>query len=347
MKTIKWLKFLLVIVVSAVLFPMGCSGSDDSNGNSKSSEYTIPVVVPDNVPSWTVTENSKRVVAYFPSWDDFNSVMENNLDFDVVNYVNISFVNPDEDGNLTVDEGAMSDTQIKTLVTKAHAKNAKVLISIGGGDGPDYSTYLAEEARSGFITKILSYLTSHDLDGIDVDIEGQILINNSVNYNKFIREAKSVLSADTKLITAALASSWTGDSIDDETVQKFDFINIMGYDDNWDENKPHASYQYALDLLDYWVTEKKLSPEKACLGVPFYGYNGKVGENEMSYKEIIDKWPDAWKTDQVESCTYNGAPTIAKKTQLARYYGGIMIWAISHDAIGEKALLKVIDANNF
>jgi hypothetical protein len=155
------------------------------------------------------------------------------------------------------------------------------------------------------------------------------------------------LSPGGKLVTAALCSPVTGDLIADETVSKFDFINIMCYDDNWATDLPHAPYQQSLDLLAYWVNDRGLPPGKACLGVPFYGYDGKVGENPMSYRQITERWPQAWKSDRVDACTYNGAPTIARKTQLARYYGGVMIWAINQDAVGEKSLLRVIDANNY
>jgi hypothetical protein len=40
---------------------------------------------------------------------------------------------------------------------------------------------------------------------------------------------------------------------------------------------------------------------------------------------------------------YNGAVTIAEKAKLSSRYGGIMIWELSHDADGDKSLLKVIN----
>ena len=42
--------------------------------------------------------------------------------------------------------------------------------------------------------------------------------------------------------------------------------------------------------------------------------------------------------------TYNGKPTIRKKTRLALKEGaGVMIWEMSQDVQGEHSLLKVID----
>jgi GH18 family chitinase len=41
----------------------------------------------------------------------------------------------------------------------------------------------------------------------------------------------------------------------------------------------------------------------------------------------------------------NGPATIAKKTELSKSHGGIMIWELGQDASGDDSLLKVIADN--
>ena len=62
----------------------------------------------------------------------------------------------------------------------------------------------------------------------------------------------------------------------------------------------------------------------------------------MSFADIVNKGSEYYNADNYNDIAYNGAATIAKKAELAKGYGGIMIWELTQDAKGEKSLLKVI-----
>ena len=65
--------------------------------------------------------------------------------------------------------------------------------------------------------------------------------------------------------------------------------------------------------------------------------------------QMGEGWADAWNQDWIDQggvkISYNGVATIAKKAQLAKTYGGVMIWAVPQDAAGDHSLLKAIDDN--
>tara|TARA_X000000368_G_scaffold59333_1_gene41923 strand:- start:266 stop:664 length:399 start_codon:yes stop_codon:yes gene_type:complete len=113
----------------------------------------------------------------------------------------------------------------------------------------------------------------------------------------------------------------------------------------------HSPLAFAKSNIDYWHQTRKVPKDKIVLGLPFYGFDLEyVGTNDYSssyltYGEIASQWPDSLHLDQIGSLTFNGTQTIAQKTQLALDYGGVMIWEIGQDAVGEKSLLKVIQAN--
>ena len=110
-----------------------------------------------------------RVVGYLNTWSNFpNSI--NSVDLSKVTHINIAFANPNASGNLTSFSG------MSTVTTKAHSSNVKVLISLGGADlgGSDsYWKNLTNASNvNAFCNKILTYLQTNNLDGVDIDLEG-------------------------------------------------------------------------------------------------------------------------------------------------------------------------------
>src|SRR5688500_16913293 len=128
----------------------------------------------------------------------------------------------------------------------------------------------------------------------------------------------------------------------------------MSYDQTgpWRPNEPgpHSTYRKAQEDHRYWINARKIPKHKISLGLPFYGYcfGTKYGES-MSYADIITNFPGSDQKDMVSPegggvIHFNGLPTIKKKTTLAlKRAGGVMIWQLLQDALGEKSLLAAID----
>lgn len=269
------------------------------------------------------------------------------LFFNKITHLNIAFINPDSSGNFN------QTLPIDTLIKKGHQKKVKVLASIaGGGFHPYYHVLLQDINRKAFIQNLLSLVKRYDLDGIDIDLEGD---NIDSNYQHFVIELASSLKAHKKLITAAIATIYK-DQLPDKALKQFDFINIMSYDQTgpWQPARPgnHSPYIMAEADLDYWHNVRSIPKEKLVLGLPFYGYGfGAIDSPvvSMSYKQIVSFFPNPPPSDTLQLPNnvimyFNNLETIKKKTRLAlQKAAGVMIWQLLGDAEGDLSLLNAIN----
>jgi chitinase len=271
------------------------------------------------------------------------------VDYTKITHLNIAFENPDANGNLSFSGND------NTYILKAHEAGKKVLVSIAGGFASEDATYkaryfdlISDAKRDDFVSKISAYITTHNFDGLDVDLEGSAI---NADYGKFIAALSTALKANDKLLSTALSHVNGGANVSDETLLLFDHINIMAYDATgpWNPDSPgqHSSYDFAVTSLNYWIG-RGLPKSKAILGVPFYGYGFGNDFNEgMAYSEIVNKYAGAEARDESgNTIYYNGIPTIKKKAQYVvdNGYGGIMIWQLAQDLIStnSKSLLRTI-----
>lgn len=305
-----------------------------------------------------------KLVGYIPSYSGMTAVADR-TDFSKLTHVNIAFANPTANGAIgngagpmcmvSISGGNVPKSDITYVVNKAHAAGAKVLVSLAGGGLPacagDWKTLL-RDSRTGLVNNIVSFVNSSNLDGVDVDLEGELLtaIDNAGNYTPFIQALRNALPG--KLVTAA-TDSYNGGMLPIASIQYFDFINIMSYDGagpGRNVGGEHSSYAKAQTDISTWLN-RGLPKAKLILGVPFYG----VGFNGMpagiAFKDILANYGVAQAQSDVvgtrcATCayiSYNGIPTIQAKTQLAMDQGsGVMIWDLSQDASGSNSLLAAI-----
>lgn len=298
--------------------------------------------------SCTPLHARKHVVAYVPNWIDLKK-FAGTIDYAKVTHLNIAFENPRDD------EGELSfNPANRELIRLARAAKVKVLVSIGGGSASGdevlkkrYVTLLAYDKRKAFVKKLAAYVGKHQLDGIDVDIEGPSI---NEDYGDFIADLADALKPEGKLVTAALSRGYGGDRVPDAALRHFDLLNIMAYDEtgpwNPEVHGQHSSLNSARNAVKYWVG-RGLPKENAVLGVPFYGYGfGPAFRKEgYSYADILKLYPSADLQDQVgERIWHNSIPTIqAKATHvLEADLGGIMIWSLDQDVAGDKSLLNAV-----
>lgn len=289
-----------------------------------------------------ITRAQFRVIGYVPALNADSDL--NKISFQQLTHLNIAFVNPDSTGKLLLPQG------FDTIIKKAHEYKVKVLASIGGGSGnPYYAGLLQDSSRAALVMEFIQLTADHELDGIDVDLEGGAI---DTNYVKLISDLSNGLKPLNKLLTAALAT-WNGDGIANEALEKFDFVNIMSYDQTgpWRpaEPGPHSTFIKAEEDLQYWNSKRGIPKKKINLGLPFYGYCFGIKDKEsMSFADIISVFPGAEKLDVIIPrdggiIYYNGIPTIKRKTKLAlENTGGVMIWQLLQDAQGMHSLLNAI-----
>lgn len=297
------------------------------------------------------SKTSFKVVGYY----SLRSAMETTkgVPFKKLTHINLSFLNPDTLGNFVQDISGLHP-----FIEKAHRKNVKVLFSIGGGSKhPQYYSLLKDDKRTLFISKLVAEALKHNVDGLDVDLEGSDI---DENYENFVIELAWSLRSHNKLITAAIAVYYK-DQLSDKALAQYDFVNVMSYDRTgpWRPEKPgpHAAYEHAVEDLAYFGTVRNIPKEKMTLGVPFYGYGYGPERTSpaisMNFGQIVSAFPgsefvDQWIRDDGMIIYYNGIPTMKRKTELAKEKAaGIMIWQVRGDARGSKSLLKTINKVGF
>ncbi len=287
----------------------------------------------------------QRTVVYLPDYRGSLASWTTKIDYSRITYLNLCFAEVSAEGDISY-----KDAGLDAFVAAAHAKGVKVCMALGGAstieNGGVYATILKDDKREMFVTKLAQYAADHQLDCIDVDLEG-----NGVNqyYEAFVTSLATKLHASQKEMTSAL-SSWFGNKITDKAIQAFDFINVMAYDlhNPGGSSQPVQSSSLAESQaeVDYWVN-RGLPKNKAVFGVPFYGYRWADNKSTaLTYAEILAQDATAATSDQVTlngGVTYlNSRATIIEKAKLAKTYGGVMVWELGQDAPGDASLMKAI-----
>jgi len=286
-----------------------------------------------------------KIVGYL-SGGSFDVI--DDLELEKLTYLNLAFGNPDKDGNIVFSRNA----DLKPVVEKGHAAGVKVFLSLAGGGRPDtaiWNSVLQPENMPDFVKKLLDYVDENNLDGIDVDIEGNLLPYIGNGYTPFVLELRDALHAKGKGITCALGAVRFHEAVTQESLEAYDFINVMVYDKTgvWrpDIIGPHSPYSYAEDAVKFWTEEKHIPPDRIILGIPFYGFDFTPPARYISFREIISEDVRLAYQDSVDLKHYNGIPMIARKTDMAKKkLGGVMIWELAYDTLNsDLSLLRALD----
>lgn len=289
-------------------------------------------------------DTSFKVVGYLGG-GNFGKL--DSIELKKLTYLNLAFANPDKNGKLVMDDGA--DVTIGTK--KGHEANLKVFISLGGGGRPDtviWKSVLRRKNRSSFIRNIVRYVEENNLDGVDVDIEGNLFPYIGKTYGPFVVELRKALHSKGKGISCALGAMDLNEVVTQEALEAYDFINIMVYDKTgiWRPNDigPHSPFSYAEEAIQYYTVDRKIPPARLTLGVPFYGFDFTPPARYIDFSEIIKDDPTNAYRDSTGMRYYNGIPMIVQKTELAKKtLGGIMIWELASDTKGDLSLLGALD----
>ena len=290
-----------------------------------------------------VDDPNFKVVGYL-SAGNFDAV--DTIELDKITHLCLAFANPDVNGDLIFSR----NTDIKRIVKKSHDAGVKVLVSLAGGGKPDkeiWKRVLSPDQRADFIGNIIKYVEKNDLDGVDVDIEWNLLPAIDSLYTPFVLGLSNALHDKGKMMSCALNVSGLHPAVTQQSLEAYDFINVMVYDKTgpWTPDKPgpHAPYAYAEEAYTYWTQDRNIPRERLVLGMPFYGHNfDPVGSEH--YSRIVEAdITNAYK-DQVGQLYYNGIPEIVHKTEWAKEkFNGVMIWELSQDIHNELSLLRAID----
>jgi GH18 family chitinase len=234
-----------------------------------------------------------KAVMYLDNWSGTFASWATQVDFTKMTHLMLAFATVTGTNSWGNTLGDTSDVQ--TIVAAAHAKNVKVLVSIGGGGGDQtvISAYQSASNIAPLVANLDTMVTAMNLDGVDVDLEDPGSMKSSSNYPALVKQLISTFHPEGKLVTTASAQyivqGQNADATIVATLNSFDFINDMVYTANMSDFTSEA----------VWWTGSTIGLPKENLvwGICF----GECG--------------------QAPSVT-----TVEQITTASKAYGGIMFW---------------------
>ena len=288
-----------------------------------------PASTPEPTVTSTPTAQPFIILAYAT-----DGIIADLIPYDKLTHINYSFLTPKTDGTFN---RINNSWKLEQIVGSAHQRGVKVSISVGGwGWDAQFEELAANpDIRTAFVQNLKAFVGEYQLDGVDMDWEYPDPGQSSQNFLALIKELRAAMP-DTLLTTAVVSyGDEHGLGVPNESFELFDFINIMTYD-----GPDHGTMEQFEQGLSYW-SERGVPKEKIVMGAPFYG------DPDMPYFKLVQEDPNAAQTDTFDyygtTYHYNGIPTLQTKTRIAMdKAGGIMFWALDHDAQGELSLVNAI-----
>ena len=315
-------------------------------------------------------EDRGTVVGYIAAFKGLDREMQQR-GLDRYTHLVLAFVNPTPAGKVAGPSGLVcapagpgnitmvSDAQLRSLVDVAHRNGTKVIASLGGAVippcGGDWAQLLQPPMRAKLLPALLELVDRFDLDGLDVDLEGELMaeIDKAGHYTPFVRDLSIGLHLTSKILTAA-TGSYPGGMVPDASLPYFDLIGVMSYDQvgpTWGTpGGEHSTYAQAEADLALWI-RKGVPASKLALGVPFYGRGFGSYREGWSLQDIKSQFGDGQLNNDVvgQRCggcsyiTYNGLPTLEQKAELAGAWGtGVMVWEVGQDLTDGAAIRRLV-----
>lgn len=307
---------LTILFIIPVLW--ACSNSSDANTDGEKE-----------------SESGFRVVGYLPDYRIEN--IDASIAAQLTDVIYFS-IEPKPDGSLDLSR-LTSDTYFGINALKNRNPNLKVHIAVGGWGRSEHFGKMATDstARRQFISNLSDLCLTAGFSGADYDWEFPANSIENDAYSVLIVETLTEFDKNDLKISVALNVSQKLSTAAYDALHR---INIMSYD----HGGYHSTYdQSVLDVNNF--INRGISPDKLCLGIPFYGREIENFSNEMSYRSIVSIYNPGPDEDIVDGFFYNGPATVQRKTNFAiqRKLQGVMIWEIGQDATGESSLLSAIN----
>ncbi|MFI3286318.1 MAG: glycoside hydrolase family 18 protein, partial [Rikenellaceae bacterium] len=183
---------------------------------------------------------------------------------------------------------------VNELITNIHTiPDAKILCSF---QGREFSQIALDQARrQKFANMMAQFVVKHNYDGIELDWEHTITLDEHILFMTDIRAALNALGLDKPLyLTTALHTThiYTQEQADALSAQ-VDWINLMTYDiggGNWGEVATHNTPLTTMrNTLRDWEV---FSPKKICIGLASYGfqYHGIMPGEQLPEGKLLNEY---------------------------------------------------------
>ena len=205
-----------------------------------------------------------------------------------------------------------------------------------GGCSPyELDAFNDSDVRSDFISTVVEFAKKYGFSGVDIDWEYPGTDEAWKSYACLIEDLSAALHAEGLLFSSA--QTWSFMNLSAETLNKFDRINLMSYDQSGQTiTKHHSTYQVSTvqeiqKYLDYGI-----SPEKLVLGLAYYSSPDQTGWSTI-FEQMQAELEPGEKISLGENFfrhyTFNNVNLIRDRTLYAitQKIGGVFSWHICCD----------------
>ncbi|WP_375758701.1 glycosyl hydrolase family 18 protein [Corallococcus exercitus] len=227
------------------------------------------------------TETAK-VITYIPTWrgaDDLNLLngeIYKNMTHGILSFLMLSERHLGEFETTSLEA---IERFVQNVVSIGHANDTRIMVALGGAsdfgflqfmeevgkhlsvseNGYSFSDAAAERLLDGLVARVVDFVQSRGLDGVDLDLEGWWgKVGNDqggrlksqgphpAGYALTVFAERLRRSMPDKLVSAAVfATSWYGNNYDPKMVDHLDWVGVMTYDltGSWNKSPvgPHTS----------------------------------------------------------------------------------------------------------
>ncbi|WP_017256868.1 glycosyl hydrolase family 18 protein [Pedobacter arcticus] len=295
-----------------------------------------------------VSNTAFKIVAYYAEGREPDSIGVEK--FKMITHLHYAFAYPNANGTIKAITKPANFEKMRKLAKDNGVKFGVSIAGVSAAEKENYETIMKDPSlRATFITNVVNFAVTNDLDGIDIDWEyPSANLGNQITYEAFMKALSVELHAWHKYLSAAVtAGVYAGGIRDGVTlgaVEAMDFVNLMAYDGAGYRSDPnHASMFLTEDVVAYWVNQKGIPKEKAVVGIPAYGKN--AANAALTFRDLLFQGADAnlnsFTTTGGSTYYYNGIPSVKAKALLSKAKAnGIMFWEFYQDVNGDKSLLK-------
>ncbi|XP_012678041.2 acidic mammalian chitinase-like [Clupea harengus] len=250
--------------------------------------------------------SSTKLVCYLTNWSQYRpgagKFTPANVDPFLCTHVVYTLATISPDNQLATIEWNDEDMYKQLNNMKLTNPNMKTLLSVGGltdGVSPFVAMVFTAESRNTFIKSALSFLRTHNFDGLDLawDYPGQngSPLDDKQRFTALLTELRQAIMDEARdnkkspllisIKVGALKPTIDTSYEVPEVASKVDFISIMSYDyhGHWEKRTGHNSplFRSSVDegthvhyniesTVTYWL-EKGAAADKLLLGFPTYG----------------------------------------------------------------------------
>lgn len=242
----------------------------------------------------------------------------------------ISFINPDASGNFAI------TPSITQAIATARNAGLRVYFGIATNESNGHANNQLNNNMAGFISNIRKFLTTNNIDGVDLDFEGAGL---RANFSPFVIQLADSLQLHSKLLSAAIAR-WQANSISTAAYNRLSFLNVMSYDHHVSSGNPAPHSSYDDFVTDFNLFKVKVAASKINMGVPTYAwvYENGIPTTQIGFNNVLEQVATGYALNAVSPSStkklfYDGHPAIRQKIPFALQHGvgGIMIWHVLSD----------------